>query len=77
MDRPWLHIAFAPRDGSEVRVKSDEGSTHRARFRAPHWWEMGNGAARIADDILYDGSFGDVWRAVQWQPIDNHGVTVR
>lgn len=69
MDKPWLHIAFAPKDGRSVRVKSDEGTTHVARFHPPCWWVMGNHAARIADDVLFNGDRDLIMTAVQFQEI--------
>lgn len=67
----WLHIAFAPKDGRRVRVKSDEGTTHIAVFRAPCWWVMGNGAARIGDDVLFKGDRELIMTAVQFQELPN------
>lgn len=61
----WMHIAFAPRDGRTIRVKSDEGSTHKARFVAPHWWECGRGFLRMADAVLYNGE-QDIMHAEQF-----------
>lgn len=62
----WMHIAFAPRDGRTIRVRSDEGTTHKARFVEPHWWVMGDGAARIADAVLYNGNT-DIMLAEQFE----------
>lgn len=64
----WLHIIFAPRDGRPVRVRTDEGTTCVARFSEPCWWVLGNGAARIADAVLYDGG-KDIILAEQFEKV--------
>lgn len=69
MTDTWLHIAFAPKDGRRVRVKSDEGTTHVAVFKPPHWWVMGDYAARIADDVLFNGDRDLIMTAVQFQEL--------
>lgn len=60
----WLHIAFAPKD-REVRIRSDEGTVHLARFQPPHYWVAGPGILRLDDDVLAPPA--DVIRAVQYQ----------
>lgn len=71
----WFHIAFAPRDGTFVRIRDDEGYTYVSRFAEPHWWMLGltpgrkgPAPARIADDVIYNGDL-DIRRVVQFQPL--------
>lgn len=65
----WFHIAFAPRDGSRVRVRSDTGCVvHEAHFVAPYWWvndTYPNGAV-LTDDVIY-GTPNVFDSAVQFQ----------
>ncbi|NLS03605.1 hypothetical protein HGP14_09565 [Rhizobium sp. P32RR-XVIII] len=63
--REWHDIATAPRD-RRVRIKDDEGSVRKMVFKAPHWWDVGDGQLRILDNALYKGD-EDILRAVAWQ----------
>lgn len=61
----WLHIAFAPKDGSWVRVKSDTGFVYEANYRNGFWFtESGN---MLSDDD-FCGQLAPE-SAVQWQAI--------
>lgn len=63
----WKPIKYAPRDGTKIRLRNDEGGTHTGTFAAPHWWMIARGA-RIADGDLYNGEV-DIMRAVEWQEL--------
>lgn len=69
----WKHIVFAPRDGTRVRLRDDEGKTYTGDFSEPCWWVIarsnkGSPIARIADDVLCNPATS-VLRAVQYQEI--------
>lgn len=64
----WRPIKTAPRDGTRVRLKADDGTTYAGQFKSPHWWNLGGGAARLADGELYKDE-ADLMRAVEWQEI--------
>lgn len=66
----WRDIKTAPRDGTRVRLKRDDGTTCVGEFRSPHWWNLGGGAARIADGHMY-GDEADIMRAVEWQEVQS------
>jgi hypothetical protein len=52
----WKVIDDAARDGTKRRVKTDNETTHVGGvFKAPHWWDFGNGFMRLADAQLYPG----------------------
>ncbi len=68
MTKPWLHIAFAPRDGRKVRVKCECGTVYEAQFREPCWWRFPDRSAQVADAVLYQGDL-DLITAYQFQEL--------